>query len=96
MRVLQSIDDPHAREAIELFVYRAVLDLGALAAVLGGLDALVKSGPGRTLISAPGSAVAVCVIPADEEIVIARHTRTVLLLKGQFKKTKGAGKTAGC
>ena len=43
MRILQASEDPHAREAIELFVYRLVKHVGALASVLGGLDALVFS-----------------------------------------------------
>jgi acetate kinase len=41
MRVLLDSDDPRAREAIDLFVYRLCRELGALAAALGGLDALV-------------------------------------------------------
>ncbi|MCC7040284.1 MAG: acetate/propionate family kinase [Burkholderiales bacterium] len=41
MRTLEASADPHAREAIELFVYRIGCDLGALAAALGGLDAIV-------------------------------------------------------
>lgn len=41
MRELLASTDPHAREAIELFVYRITQELGSLAATLGGLDALV-------------------------------------------------------
>jgi len=41
MRKLQSSSDPHAAEAIELFVYRIGRELGSLAAAIGGLDALV-------------------------------------------------------
>lgn len=41
MRQLLASDDPHAAEAVELFVYHIVKHLGALAAVMGGLDALV-------------------------------------------------------
>ena len=33
--------DPHAAEAIDLFVYRIGRELGALVACLGGLDVLV-------------------------------------------------------
>ena len=44
MRDLLASADPHAKEAIDLFVYRAVRELGALVAVLGGLDALVFTG----------------------------------------------------
>jgi acetate kinase len=41
MRVLLASADPHAREAIELYIYRIVREVGALASVLGGLDGLV-------------------------------------------------------
>ena len=36
--------DPHAAEAIELFVYRITREVGSLAAALGGLDALAFTG----------------------------------------------------
>lgn len=41
MRRLEASDDPRALEAIDLFVYRVGRELGALAAALGGLDAIV-------------------------------------------------------
>lgn len=41
MRVLLASDDPRAREAVELFAFRAAREAGALAAGLGGLDGLV-------------------------------------------------------
>jgi len=41
MRTLLASSDPHAAEAIDLFVYRIGRELGSLAAALGGLDALV-------------------------------------------------------
>ena len=44
MRELLASDDAHAREAVDLFVYRAVREIGSLAAALGGLDALVFTG----------------------------------------------------
>src|ERR1700733_13785608 len=46
MRELQekSKQDPHAAEAIDLFCYRAKKYIGAYAAALGGLDALVFTG----------------------------------------------------
>ena len=108
MRQLLASSDPHAREAVELFVYRAARELGSLAAALGGLDALVftagigeHAAPVRAMlcekarwlgielddeanarhartISTPGSDVAVCVIPTNEEVVIARHTQRLL------------------
>lgn len=108
MRDLLASADPRAQEAIELFVYRAMREFGALAAVLGGLDAMVFTGgvgehaatvramicektrwlgieldpdsnfAHRTIISTPASRVAVCVIPTDEEVMIARHTQRLL------------------
>ena len=108
MRELLASQDPRAREAVELFAYRAARELGSLAAALGGLDALVfTAGIGesaapvramicelarwvgveldaaandyhRAVISSAASRVAVCVVPTDEEIVIARHTCRVL------------------
>jgi acetate kinase len=41
MRVLLANDAPRARLAVEFFVYRVAKEVGALAASLGGLDALV-------------------------------------------------------
>lgn len=41
MRALLAAKDPHAEEAIALFVYWTGRELGSLAAALGGLDALV-------------------------------------------------------
>jgi acetate kinase len=41
MRVLLESEEPGARLAIEYFVYRAAREIGSLAAVLAGLDALV-------------------------------------------------------
>ena len=41
MRELDGSDDPRARLAVEYFVYQAAKHVGALAAVLGGVDALV-------------------------------------------------------
>ncbi|MDP2241070.1 MAG: acetate/propionate family kinase [Burkholderiales bacterium] len=108
MRELEASSDPRAREAIELFVYRAAREVGSLAAALGGLDALVFTGgigerstrvramiceqsrwlgieldpdanrAHSTLISSQASRVAVCVIPTDEEVVIARHAYRLL------------------
>jgi acetate kinase len=44
MRALLASDDPRAREAVDLFVYRIGRELGSLAAALHGLDALVFTG----------------------------------------------------
>ena len=41
MRDLLDSRDPAARLAVDYFVYRAAKEIGALAAVLGGVDALV-------------------------------------------------------
>jgi len=101
--------EPHAAQAIELFCYQLRKHIGALTAVLGGLDILVFTGgigeraapvrwevcrglahlgvdldPQRNavhadVISAPGSACMVRVIPTNEDLMIARHTRTLLV-----------------
>jgi len=44
MRELLASDRPEAREAIDYYVFRARREIGALSAVLGGLDALVFCG----------------------------------------------------
>ena len=44
MRTLRQSSDPKAREAIDLFVYRIVREIGSLTAALGGLDGLVFTG----------------------------------------------------
>ncbi len=44
MRALRASSAPAAGEAIALFVYRIVRELGSLVAALGGIDALVFSG----------------------------------------------------
>ncbi len=41
MRALLASDDPHARFAVDLFVYRLGRELGSLAAAMHGIDALV-------------------------------------------------------
>ncbi len=41
MRTLEASEDPAAKPAIDLFVYRIGRELGSLAAALGGLDAIV-------------------------------------------------------
>ena len=41
MRILLQSRDPRARLAVDYFVYRAAKEIGALAAVLGGIDGLV-------------------------------------------------------
>ncbi len=44
MRSLRASSDPRAQEAIDLFEHRVVREIGGLAAVMGGLDALVFTG----------------------------------------------------
>jgi acetate kinase len=44
MRTLRASPDPAAMEAIDLFVYRIVREIGSLSAALGGLDAIVFTG----------------------------------------------------
>lgn len=44
MRMLRASNDARAAEAIDLFVYRIVREIGSLAAALGGLDGLVFTG----------------------------------------------------
>src|SRR5262245_497346 len=39
--VARDVTEPEARLAVEYFVYRAAKEIGALAAVLGGVDGLV-------------------------------------------------------
>ncbi len=108
MRALLASDEPHARFAVDLFVYRIQRELGSLSAALGGLDSLVftggigehaaairervcresrwlgieldpvannKSGP---RISTDKSRVSVWVVPTNEELMIARHTRRLI------------------
>jgi acetate kinase len=100
--------EPHAAQAIELFCYQLRKQIGAFAAVLGGLDDLVFTGgigeraaPVRAevchglehlgvivddelnavhaeVISRPGSACTVRVIPTNEDLMIARHVRELL------------------
>lgn len=41
MKVLEESDDPHAKEAVDLFCFRVAKEVAAMAASMGGLDALV-------------------------------------------------------
>jgi acetate kinase len=101
-------DDGDAAEAVALFCYQAKKFLGALAAALGGLDALVFTGgigehsatvrervcegleflgirldPDRNaahapVISSDDAAVPVRVVPTDEDLMVAWHTRRLI------------------
>jgi acetate kinase len=44
MRQLLTSSDPHAAQALDYFVFRIRREIGAMAAVLGGLDAVVFTG----------------------------------------------------
>ncbi|MFK7755130.1 MAG: acetate kinase, partial [Sedimentitalea sp.] len=44
MRTLLASDDPRAAEAIDYYVFRIQREIGGMAAILGGLDALVFTG----------------------------------------------------
>ena len=111
MRDLLGRSEPEARLAVDYFVYRAAKEIGALAAVLNGVDALVFTAGigensveirqriceasawlGITLdpqantrngprISTAESKVSAWVIPTDEELMIARHTTSLLGLQ---------------
>lgn len=100
--------DAHAREAIDLFCYQASKHLGALTAVLGGLDTLVFTGgigenspavrqricqnmsflgihldaqrnaASAAVISGEDDPVTVRVMGTDEDLMIARHTYTLI------------------
>jgi acetate kinase len=108
MRDLLASPTPEARLAVDYFVYRAAKEIGALAAVLGGLDGIVfTAGIGENSpeirarlceasawlgvaldaganaqrgprISTPSSRVSAWVIPTNEELVVARHTASLL------------------
>jgi acetate kinase len=108
MRDLLGRTEPDARLAVDYFVYRAAKEIGALAAVLGGIDGLVfTAGIGENSpeirqricnacawlgveldetanhnqgpeISTTRSKVSAWVIPTNEELMIARHTGSLL------------------
>jgi len=112
MRDLEESTDPHARQAVDYFVFRIRREIGAMAAVLGGLDAIVFCGgigensrlirvsvleamewlgieldldrnrDGAEIISSDRSAVRAFIIRTNEELMIARHTRQLLLRDG--------------
>ncbi len=111
MRDLLGKSEPEARLAVDYFVYRAAKEIGALAAVLGGVDGLVftagigENSPevrrriceasawlgvavdaeanagGGPKISSSRSRVSTWVIPTNEELMIARHTGSLLGLR---------------
>jgi acetate kinase len=88
MKTLLESDAPRTRLAVEMYCRRIARELGALAAALGGVDALVFTGgigenaaPIRDKVCALGrwlGPIAVHVIATDEELTIARHARRLL------------------
>jgi acetate kinase len=108
MRDLLGRTEPDAQLAVDYFVYRVAKEIGALTAVLGGIDGLVfTAGIGEnspeirericaasawlgievdksanhnrgSQISTSNSKVSVWVIPTNEELMIARHTGSLL------------------
>ena len=108
MRDLLGRTEPEACLAVDYFVYQAAKEIGALTAVLGGLDGLVftagigensaeirqricsasawlgievdegANANGDAKISARQSTVSAWVIPTNEELMIARHTGSLL------------------
>lgn len=61
MVTLLASADPHAREAIEVYVYRIAREIGSLAAALGGLDTLVfTAGVGENAATIRSSIVGLC------------------------------------
>ncbi|MEO8147945.1 MAG: acetate/propionate family kinase [Bacteroidia bacterium] len=110
MRILLERSEPEAKLAVDYFIYRIAKEIGALTAVLGGLDALVftagigENSPAIRLkickasawlgielnedanernevcITNPQSKVSAWVIPTDEELMIARHMKDLLVL----------------
>jgi acetate kinase len=108
MRDLLGRSEPEARLAVDYFVYRAAKEIGSLAAVLSGVDALVFTAgigensseirrriceasswlgldldaqantTGKSRISTEQSRVSAWVVPTNEELMIARHTCSLL------------------
>ena len=111
MRDLLGRSDADARLAVDYFVYRVAKEIGALAAVLGGVDGLIfTAGIGENSaeirrriceasrwlgveldeaanaaqgprLSKPNSKVSAWMIPTNEELMISRHTRSLLGLQ---------------
>lgn len=102
-------NEPHADQAIRMFCYQVRKHIGALTAVLGGVDTLVftggigeyavpvrweicqglaclgirldpeKNSTNAGTVSTPASACAVRVLHTNENLMIARHTRQLVL-----------------
>ena len=70
MRELLESQDPRAKFAIDLFVYRIGRELGSLAAALGGLDAIVFT---AASVSTPWRCVRRCAGKSDWLGVATRY-----------------------
>lgn len=98
MRALLERDDDEARLAVEVYVHRLRAGIGAMAASLGGLDALVFTGGvgensarirelacdglGHLGVGALDHGVRVHVVRAREDLEIARQLRELLGVQG--------------
>ena len=92
MRELLASERPEAAEAVEYYCYSAARHAASLVPALGGVDAIVftggvgeNAGPVRSRIMAHLAWLAVApsdvhVIPANEELTMARHVASVLAL----------------
>ena len=108
MRTLLASDEPRAKLAVDLYVYRIRRELGSLAAALQGVDAIVFTAgigensaelrarictdaawlgldldkkanqAGGPRLSTAASRVSAWVVPTNEELMIARHTKALL------------------
>jgi acetate kinase len=94
MRALLERDDDEATLAVEVYIHRLRSAIGAMAASLGGLDALIFTGGvgensarirelaceglGHLGVGAPASKVRVLVIHAREDLEMARQVRVLL------------------
>jgi acetate kinase len=94
MRELLARDDDEARLALDVYVHRLRAGIGAMAATLGGLDALVfTGGVGENAarvrelacnglahlgVGPPDNRVRVLVVNAREDVEIARQVRALL------------------
>ncbi len=108
VRELEASKDPRAKDALELFCYRASREMLAVCTMLGGLDGIVfTAGIGEhsafvrskicewlswlgvkidqkanqnnnQIISTDDSKIIVGVIPTNEELMIAEHTKSII------------------
>ena len=105
MATLLASTDPHAAEALDLFVYRVAGEIGQLAAAIGGLDALVFTagiGEHAPLIRARicaacgwlGAVVDDCANRVDLELIHAPDSRVQIAVMRTDEAAVIAGHTA--